>query len=119
MAYATTLLDVKDNIRDLYVFNLRSPTSPCPSGLIQKMLKQLAKQANLQILVHPHSFRHTIVGKLIACGNKMEIVSKFMGHKDTMTTSKNYWVANVLDLQEQMNSHTLIKKINDRNQTKH
>ena len=27
-----------------------------------------------------------------------------MGHKDTMTTSKNYWVANVLDLQEQMNN---------------
>ena len=34
----------------------------------------------------------------------MEIVAKFMGHKDTMTTSKNYWVANVLDLQEQMNN---------------
>ncbi len=54
--------------------------------------------------VHPHAFRHTIVGQLIEAGNSMELVSKFMGHSQVATTSQNYWVPTVTELHESLNN---------------
>jgi site-specific recombinase XerD len=41
--------------------------------------------------VHPHAFRHTIVNDLMARGNKLENVSKFIGHTSIATTEQYYW----------------------------
>ena len=42
------------------------------------------------INVHPHAFRHTIVGALIDAGNSMDVVSKYMGHANVSTAADNY-----------------------------
>ena len=79
--------------------------APVTSATIGQWLKKLAKSAGVtDVVVHPHAFRHTIVGNLMDAGNSLEVVSKFMGHKSLDTTSSHYWVANVQELHENMNN---------------
>lgn len=74
-----------------YVMNLADMSRPCSD--LGAAFRSLAKRAGVQgAHVHPHAFRHTLVGKLMQAGNSMEIVSKFMGHRDVSTTSSFYWV---------------------------
>lgn len=55
-------------------------------------LKTIAKRVNINgPHVHLHSFRHTIVDRLMAEGNTIETVSKFIGHKHISTTEQYYW----------------------------
>ena len=54
--------------------------------------------------MHPHAFRHTIVGQLIDAGNPMEVVSKYMGHKSVDVTSNHYWVASAQELHDRINN---------------
>ena len=69
------------------------------------MLTDLAVDANItDVHVHPHAFRHTMVGTLIENGNSMEQASNFLGHKNVDTTNKFYWIATVKELNAQMNN---------------
>ena len=88
----------------LYVFARDSnPYSPPCRGTIQHLLSKYAQDANItEVRVHPHAFRHTIVGKLMDAGNNLEVVSKFMGHKSVQTTSQYYWLADIEKLCENM-----------------
>jgi site-specific recombinase XerD len=88
----------------MYIFHIQDPTTPPESHLIGNMLNKLSKRAGIEIHVHAHAFRHTIVGKLIEVGNSMEVVSKFIGHKNSAITEKNYWVTNIKELNQQMNN---------------
>ena len=54
--------------------------------------------------MHPHAFRHTIVGQLVEAGNPMELVSKYMGHAHVSTTAANYWVPTALEVHDKMNN---------------
>jgi integrase len=100
--YVRAIVDTKD-LENIYIFNLNNRTQPWQASEIRKILTQLAVGCNVtDVHVHPHAFRHTIVGKLIQVGNSMEVVSKFMGHKSVDVTMKHYWVANIKDLTNNM-----------------
>ena len=53
--------------------------------------------------VHPHAFRHTIVNDLMSKGNKLENVSKFMGHSSISTTEQFYWTTELENIIPTMN----------------
>ena len=52
---------------------------------------------------HPHAFRHTIVNNLMVQGNKLENVSKFMGHSSISTTEQYYWTTELENIIPTMN----------------
>lgn len=90
---------------DAYIFHPRDFSTPCDASSIYQGLRDIAKAAGVtEIEVHPHAFRHTIVGQLLEAGNSMEITSKFMGHARVDTTAANYWVPTIMDLHSQMNN---------------
>lgn len=60
--------------------------------------------------VHIHAFRHTLVNSLMHCGNKIENVSKYMGHSSVTTTEKYYWTDSVTNIVSTMNVPWLKKK---------
>jgi hypothetical protein len=86
-----------------YIFG-RDHSRPLTRDELTTTLDSIAKGAGVEVQVHAHAFRHTIVGKLVEAGNSMELVSKFMGHSNTMTTSSNYWLTNVHQLANTMNN---------------
>jgi site-specific recombinase XerD len=91
--------------QDAFIMNPHDPTSPLSSNRIRDILTALAREAKIVgVHVHPHAFRHTIVGSLIEAGNSMERVSRFMGHASVDTTNKHYWVATTKELHAQMNN---------------
>jgi hypothetical protein len=89
---------------DQYILNLVDTSAPISQTLVSNMLARMATEAHVEINVHAHAFRHTIVGTLIKCGNEMATVSKFMGHKNVDTTYRNYWVSTIKDLNAHMNN---------------
>ena len=91
------------------VENLRH--KPLNYGWLNNMIHRIARDAKIiDIIIHPHLFRHTAVGKLIDCGNSMEIVSKFMGHKSIDTTNKYYWIKDPVDLYNEINNPFIYKQ---------
>jgi integrase len=84
---------------DFYAFNLRKPYQKLCTETIRKRLKKIGQSAEVEVVVHPHVFRHTIVGKLIDAGNSMETVSKFIGHAGTDVTYRHYWLKGIKDLE--------------------
>lgn len=88
---------------DTYLFYTKNPQKPCSPPTIREMVKSVAASAGISdVHVHPHAFRHTIVGELIDAGNSMEIVSKYMGHAQVSTTAQNYWVPTITELYEKL-----------------
>jgi integrase len=74
-----------------------------PSHL-NKVIKGFAEEIGIiGKHVHLHAFRHTLVNTLMAQGNKLESVSKFIGHKNTTTTEQYYWTADVSSIIKTMN----------------
>ena len=92
------------NNPDLYVFSrAKNFTKPLSTSTLSSHLKTIALNAGVtDVIVHPHAFRHTIVGKLIDGGNSTELVSKFMGHSSTDTTLKFYYVKTVDELAREL-----------------
>jgi integrase len=79
--------------RRLYVLNPRDVSQPLPAKTPGRWLHQLAGRAGLTgVDVHPHAFRHTIIGRLIKSGNTIGKASRFLGHRTVLTTERNYWV---------------------------
>lgn len=79
-------------------------------------LKRVGYMAGItDVAVHPHSFRHTIVGKLMSYGNSSDLVSKFMGHESVDTTIKYYWVrtADEISTEIRRNPFSQIRVEND------
>ena len=59
---------------------------------------------------HSHAFRHTLVNFLMANGNKIENVSKFIGHSSVATTEHYYWTDGIQNIIPQMNIPWLTNK---------
>lgn len=79
------------DFRGCYFLNVANIHKPCTN--LRYLLERIARDANIQgVRVHPHVFRHTLVGKLIEVGNTLEVVSKFMGHSSPTTTANCYWI---------------------------
>lgn len=91
-----TFPDMK--LTNFYLFNLQEPYQPLTTESIRYRLKRIGELANVGVAVHPHVFRHTIVGTLIDAGNSMDLVSKFIGHETTDVTYRHYWLKNPDDM---------------------
>jgi site-specific recombinase XerD len=59
---------------------------------------------------HSHAFRHTLVNFLMANGNKIENVSRFIGHSSVATTEHYYWTDGIQNIIPQMNIPWLTNK---------
>ena len=102
-SHAETLRQTLEVDSNMYLFYTTNPHKPCCASTIGTMVKRVADNAGiLDVHVHPHAFRHTIVGELIDAGNSMEIVSKYMGHRQVSTTAQNYWVPTIMELHEKL-----------------
>ena len=101
VTYVAHIHDTLDNETingNIYVFG-REPSKPLSHSTLLSKLRTIASNANVMgVRVHPHAFRHTIVGKLMAEGNSADVVSKFMGHASTDTTIKYYWIQTIEEL---------------------
>ena len=90
---------------NVYIFYGRNPHAPAAKLTHERWLTSIAQAAGIKgVRVHPHAFRHTIVGQLIDAGNPMEVVSKYMGHKTVDVTSNHYWVLTTQELHERVNN---------------
>lgn len=87
-----------------YVFS-RTPCKRLGYSTLNVILKRIAIQAGVtDVNVQAHSFRHTLVGKLMDAGNRIEVVSKFMGHSSVDTTMTYYWLKNIKELSDEINN---------------
>lgn len=112
VSYINTLKKYEPIDQNVYIFNV-SKNKPLPSTTLANKLKRIATEAGVtDIIVHPHAFRHTIVGKLMDVGNSAEVVSKFMGHSCVDTTLKWYWLKNIEDITKSINNPFINGKIN-------
>lgn len=103
--YFRSLHPNESDYRDLFIMNQSHPRRFLSNDSVRRSLHNIARDANIVgVQVHPHAFRHTIVGKLIAAGNPMEIVSKFMGHRHTSTTADNYFLTNSEKMAKMVNN---------------
>ena len=90
---------------NIYLLNEKTPNQPLSAQLIRNGLKDMSEAAGItDVSVYPHAFRATIVGELVAAGNPMELVSKWMGHANISTTATHYYVPTVIELQTKMNN---------------
>jgi integrase len=88
---------------DPYLLNTSDPTRPLCVSTINVNVKRLANLAGIQnVRVHPHMFRHTIVGELVDAGNSLETVSRFMGHANVDVTARHYWVPTASELYDKL-----------------
>jgi hypothetical protein len=81
---------LKNNINS-YLFPSKSGKHISTDSIRNKLIRITEKLGIYGHHVHPHAFRHTIVNNLMAQGNKLENVSKFMGHSSISTTEQYYW----------------------------
>jgi integrase len=103
--YAELLHDSVPADGDMFLFNTCDPAKPLNGCTIRTCLTNIARAAGVKdVKVHPHAFRHTIVGNLIDAGNSMDKVSKWMGHSSADVTATHYHVPEIKDLHEKMNN---------------
>jgi integrase len=112
VSYIATLEKFQPIEQNTYLFNI-TRNKPLPATTLSNKLKRIALNAGVtDIVVHPHVFRHTIVGKLMDVGNSAEIVSKFMGHANVDTTLKWYWLKNIEEITRSINNPFVNGKAN-------
>lgn len=80
-----------------YIMNTLHPSKPLSYGGLTDILARLARDANVEVHLHPHVFRYTIVGQLLEAGNPMSKVSRFMGHSGVAVTA-GYFRERIEDL---------------------
>jgi integrase len=101
IAYTRTIDNIQPND---FVFS-RTPNKRLGYSTLNVLLKRIAVRAGVtEVNVQAHSFRHTLVGKLMDAGNRIEVVSKFMGHSSVDTTMTYYWLKNIEELSNEINN---------------
>lgn len=85
-----------------YVLNLGNVTQRLSSSTVRLKVQRLAREAGVEHHAHPHLFRHALVTRLMAAGNRIETVARFMGHANVAVTSSAYWLPGVEDLEKSM-----------------
>ena len=105
--YAETIRDVADarSDGDFYLLNPQQPERPLSQDQVRNIVHIYTERAGItDVHVHPHMFRHSIVGWLVDAGNSMELASKYMGHTSVSTTAQHYWVPNTTELFSKINN---------------
>jgi len=93
---------VKD--QEEYLFKNEKNNNRLSKAAICVKLHDIADKCGIKGMhVHPHAFRHTIVNNLMTCGNKLENVSRFIGHSSVSTTETYYWTTELRNIVPTMN----------------
>ena len=100
--YLDENIDVKNNL-DSYLFPSKGGKYLSTDSVRNKLIRITENLGIYGHHVHPHAFRHTIVNNLMAEGNKLENVSKFMGHSSIATTEQYYWTTELENIIPTMN----------------
>jgi integrase len=95
----------KDNMSK-YVFSRNKNLNVKMGGsTLNNVLKRIGLKAGVtDVNIQSHTFRHTLVGKLMDAGNNIEVVSKFIGHSSVDTTMNYYWLKNITELANEINN---------------
>ena len=101
-AHLDTQEDIKNN-PEAYLFSSQNGKHISADSVRNKLVRITEKLGIHGQHVHPHAFRHTIVNNLMARGNKLENVSKFMGHSSISTTEQYYWTTELENILPTMN----------------
>ena len=78
-----------------------------PSGRINTEIKRIGEAADVHARMYPHAFRHTIVGQLVDGGHSMEDIAAWLGHSDSRTTARHYYVPTVMALHDKLFSEVV------------
>jgi integrase len=100
--YLDENIDIKDNLES-YLFPSKSGKYISTDAVRNKLIRITDSLGIYGHHVHPHAFRHTIVNNLMSNGNKLENVSKFMGHSSIATTEQYYWTTELENIIPIMN----------------
>lgn len=110
----TEYLDANPHLRDninAFLFPSNTKIGYMSSDTVRNKLTRVTESLGIYgHHVHPHAFRHTIVNDLMARGNKLENVSKFIGHTSIATTEQYYWTTELENIIPTMNIPWLRKK---------
>lgn len=101
LSYISDYQNLEFNHKTTFLFNIEKNTR-LPASSIGQRLKIIGKKAGLEVNVHPHLFRHTLVGKLEIAGNSINVISKFMGHSNVDTTQKWYSIRPIEEIVNNM-----------------
>lgn len=97
---------------ECYIFPAnRVKSESCHASVfyISNIIKKVAKRANVSLeCAHPHALRKTVISNLMNAGNKLDDVSRFIGHSSTSVTANHYWVSFQEDLIKSMDMSTLL-----------
>lgn len=91
------------NLSECFLLNLRNIREPLKPHIIRSIVCKIAQRAQVtEVEVRPHSFRHTLVTKMVREGHPLTMVSQWIGHADVNTTASFYWLPTAEDLQRQL-----------------
>ena len=83
--HLTEYLDSRNDDNEALFVSKNSPHSRLTIGAIQKIVRNLGKQADIT-RVHPHKFRRTLATRAIDKGMPIEQVQMLLGHQKIETT---------------------------------
>jgi len=78
------LLDVKKEAEDFLFVNRYG--RQLTRVMIFTIVKQLAKAANIQKEISPHTFRHSFATHLLEGGANLRAIQQLLGHESILTT---------------------------------
>lgn len=76
--------DPKPEFKDILFLNRRG--AQLTRAMIFTIVKQLAKEANVQKNISPHTFRHSFATHLLENGANLRAIQKMLGHESITTT---------------------------------
>lgn len=92
-----------EDVCNCFPLNLANIRKPWHTTCISNTLHRIANDAHItDVSVHAHSFRHTLVSRLMKAGNSLEVASKYIGHSNVSTTNYFYWLPSPEELQKQI-----------------
>lgn len=79
--------------QDHHHFLFSDPWTPerRPRHVVASMLRTLCRRAGVR-QIHPHEFRRHLVSLFVRHGNSVDQAAKFLGHRNSATTYKHYWL---------------------------
>lgn len=86
---------------------INSRGKPASTQYIRKLVKELAKQANISRNVTPHMYRHSAACELLEAGTDIRYVQRLLGHH-SISTTQLYTHVNDKVLKEQIVSANVI-----------
>lgn len=89
--------------------SFRGTSGHINTGTVRTIFFDICKKAGLSgDYLHIHALRHSFAHMLLESGNRVEIVSKMLGHSNTQTTESYYLKENAIEVSKRANIPWLI-----------